>query len=70
MLNWLEKAGARVPAIGVPSASAEEDHHPAEWNLYTIARTAQGWRTSIDIRQWDKASASFNSVKKIELGAA
>ncbi len=70
MLNWLEKGGSRVPAVGVPSASADEDHHPAEWNLYTIARTAKGWHTVVDIRQWDKASTSFKSAQRFELGAA
>ncbi len=47
MLNWLDGPdGARVPAIGVPSASAKPgmDHEPAGYNLYRIDGVAGAWR--------------------------
>ncbi len=46
MLNWLNgPAGTRVPAVGVPSASAAPDgkHEPAAYNLYRIAGEPGAW---------------------------
>lgn len=46
MLNWLDGPdGARVPAVGVPSASAKPgmDHDPAGYNLYRIDGKDEGW---------------------------
>jgi 3',5'-cyclic AMP phosphodiesterase CpdA len=46
LLAWLDGPNGRVPAVGVPSASAAEDRHghPAAYNLYTIERAGNGWR--------------------------
>jgi 3',5'-cyclic AMP phosphodiesterase CpdA len=47
MLNWLSgPAGTRVPAVGVPSASAAPglSHDAAAYNLYRIAGEAGAWR--------------------------
>jgi 3',5'-cyclic AMP phosphodiesterase CpdA len=45
-LVWLDGPHGRVPAVGVPSASAAADPHgdTAAYNLYSIAREADGWR--------------------------
>ena len=46
MLNWLDGPdGARVPAVGVPSASAKPgmDHDAAGYNLYRIDGKDEGW---------------------------
>lgn len=46
MVNWLEgSAGARVPAVGVPSASARPgmDHDAAGYNLYRIGGAPGAW---------------------------
>ena len=46
MLNWLDGPnGARVPAVGVPSASAKPgmDHDAAGYNLYRIDGSAGAW---------------------------
>ena len=46
MLNWLQgPAGTRVPAVGVPSASASPAHakRPAGYNVYTIDGAAGAW---------------------------
>jgi len=46
LLAWLDGPNGRVPAVGVPSASAAEDPHghPAAYNLYAIEREGNGWR--------------------------
>jgi len=45
LLAWLDGPNGRVPAVGVPSASAAEDPHghPAAYNLYAIERAGNGW---------------------------
>jgi len=68
-LNWLDQGSARVPAIGVPSATMTElDHHPAEWNLYDISRHKGGWRTLVKIHQWQGASIGFAPAAEFALG--
>jgi 3',5'-cyclic AMP phosphodiesterase CpdA len=46
LLTWLDGPNGRVPAVGVPSASAAADPHghPAAYNLYAIERDGNGWR--------------------------
>ena len=47
MLNWLDGPnGTRVPAVGVPSASAApgKAKHAAGYNLYAIDGAAGRWR--------------------------
>jgi hypothetical protein len=42
---WLDGPRGRVPALGVPSASASPDgrHDPAAYNLYHIGKSGSGW---------------------------
>lgn len=50
MTNWLDgPEDARVPAIGVPSASAKPgmDHDPAGYNLYRIDGAPGAWRCEV-----------------------
>lgn len=50
MLNWLNGPnGARVPALGVPSASAKPgmDHDNAAYHLYRIDGAAGNWRCDV-----------------------
>jgi 3',5'-cyclic AMP phosphodiesterase CpdA len=46
MLTWLDGPHGRIPAVGVPSASAAADPHgdAAAYNLYAIEREGNGWR--------------------------
>src|SRR4029077_19337114 len=46
LLTWLDGPHGRVPAVGVPSASAAVDPHgdAAAYNLYAIERDGNGWR--------------------------
>jgi 3',5'-cyclic AMP phosphodiesterase CpdA len=45
-LAWLDGPAGRIPAVGVPSASASlaEDHERASYNLYRIEGRPGGWR--------------------------
>ncbi len=45
-LVWLEGPNGRIPAIGLPSASAAPDggHEPAGYNLFEIDGTPGAWR--------------------------
>jgi 3',5'-cyclic AMP phosphodiesterase CpdA len=46
LLAWLDGPHGRVPAVGVPSASAAADRHrdAAAYNLFSIERAGDGWR--------------------------
>jgi len=70
MFNWLEKGHARVPAIGVPSATSGEALNPAEWNLYTISRVGGMWRTDVEIRRWNLDQLKFYAVENFTIGAS
>ena len=68
-LHWLERADARIPVIGVPSATMTEDAaHPAEWNVYEIDRHKGGWQTRVKIRRWQNAAEGFVPSKEFVLG--
>jgi 3',5'-cyclic AMP phosphodiesterase CpdA len=49
---WFEGPRGRIPAIGVPSASASsgEHHHPAAYNLFSIEQGDHGWRITQRVR--------------------
>jgi 3',5'-cyclic AMP phosphodiesterase CpdA len=56
MINWLEGPdGTRVPAVGVPSASARSstDKDVAAYNLYRIDGTRGGWQCELISRGLD-----------------
>ena len=53
MLNWLNgPGGTRVPAVGVPSASAApgQSHDDAAYNLYGIDGAPGAWRCTMTTR--------------------
>jgi 3',5'-cyclic AMP phosphodiesterase CpdA len=50
MINWLEGPnGTRVPAVGVPSASARPgtDKDPAAYNLYQVGGETGAWQCEL-----------------------
>jgi hypothetical protein len=50
MINWLEGPnGTRVPAVGVPAASARSgsDKDAAAYNLYRIDGTRGAWKCEL-----------------------
>ena len=60
MLNWLAGPnGARVPAVGVPSASAAPgtSKDAAAYNLYAIDGAPGAWRCEMTSRGIDAAGA-------------
>src|SRR5204862_1444002 len=51
-LRWLDGPRGRIPAVGVPSASAIVSAHdePAAYNLYRIGGEAGAWRCEMIAR--------------------
>jgi 3',5'-cyclic AMP phosphodiesterase CpdA len=52
-LNWLDGPRGRIPAVGVPSASAlaHGGDDPAGYNLYHIDGKAGAWRCEMTTRE-------------------
>ena len=69
MINWLDgPSGTRVPAVGVPSASARGDtgRDLAAYNLYQIDGTRGAWRCALISRGLD-ASGEVVQQKRFTL---
>jgi 3',5'-cyclic AMP phosphodiesterase CpdA len=69
MLNWLAGPdGTRVPAIGVPSASAAPGttRNAAGYNLYAIDGSAGAWRCEMSARGID-AAGNISEQKRMML---
>lgn len=61
---WLDGPRGRIPAIGVPSASAMAHgrNHPAAYNLFTIQRASGAWRCDHRVRGFD-AGMTLGAIK-------
>jgi 3',5'-cyclic AMP phosphodiesterase CpdA len=71
MLNWLAGPnGVRVPAVGVPSASAAPDtgRDAAAYNLYAIDGAPGAWRCEATSRGIDAAGAVMQQ-RRVKLSA-
>jgi 3',5'-cyclic AMP phosphodiesterase CpdA len=69
MINWLDGPnGTRVPAVGVPSASARRgtDKDPAAYNLYQIDGARGAWRCELISRGLD-SSGEVVQQKRVTL---
>jgi len=69
MLNWLDGPnGTRVPAIGVPSASAKPGTRKdaASYNLYRIAGAPRAWRCEV-ISRGIGASGEIDELRRVTL---
>lgn len=69
MINWLEGPnGSRVPAVGVPSASARPgaDKDAAAYNLYRIDGAAGAWRCEMIARGLN-AAGEVVEQKRVQL---
>ena len=51
-VHWLDGPGTRIPAVGVPSASAiiEGDDEPAAYNLFHIDGSPGAWQCEMAVR--------------------
>ncbi len=69
MVNWLDGPDRRrVPAVGVPSASAKPgmEHDPAGYNLYRIDGASGAWRCEMISRGMDE-NGKVSEVKRAVL---
>jgi 3',5'-cyclic AMP phosphodiesterase CpdA len=65
-LVWLEGPGKPIPAVGVPSASAQAPHGHEDasgYNLFHIDGSPGGWRCEMIARQL-KADGSVGEVER------
>lgn len=65
-LRWLDGPRGKVPAVGVPSASATTSHaeDPAGYNLYAIAGGPGAWRCEAISRGLDDAHAKLVETRR------
>ena len=69
MLNWLDgPGGVRVPAVGVPSASAApgKAHNAAAYNLYRVDGAPGAWSCEMIARGVD-AGGAVKEIKRVTL---
>lgn len=61
---WLDGPQGKIPAIGVPSASAAArgHNHPAAYNLFSISREGSEWRCDQHVRGFD-GGATIDDIK-------
>ena len=72
MLNWLEgPSGARVPAVGVPSASAAPGtaRNAAAYNLYAIDGAPGAWRCEMISRGIDARVRGDGASQRKRIGS-
>ena len=65
---WLDGPQAKIPAIGVPSASAvaRGHNHPAAYNLFSIERTGNGWHCGHRVRGFS-GRTTFGDIRNERL---
>lgn len=65
---WLDGPLGKIPAIGVPSASAVARRHnqPAAYNLFSVERTGNGWRCDHRVRGFS-GHTTFGDIKNEQL---
>jgi 3',5'-cyclic AMP phosphodiesterase CpdA len=68
-LIWLDGPKTKIPAVGVPSASARAPHgdeNSAGYNLFRIDGAAGNWRCDLIGRERD-TDGSFRDAEQIKL---
>jgi 3',5'-cyclic AMP phosphodiesterase CpdA len=65
-LAWLDGPAGRIPAVGVPSASASlaADHERASYNLYRIDGQAGAWRCEMISRGFVSADGGVVELER------
>jgi 3',5'-cyclic AMP phosphodiesterase CpdA len=68
-LMWFDGPAGRIPAVGVPSASAVDDskHDPAAYNLFRVARDGDAWRCHWTVRGLRSAEPAIRELRQQEL---
>ena len=65
---WIDGPGKKIPAIGVPSASAMARgyNQPAAYNLFSIEAAGEGWRCDRRVRGFTN-SMTMGDIKNERL---
>ena len=65
-LMWLDGPQGRIPAVGVPSASAIISTHdePAAYNLYSIGGAPGAWQCEMAVRGFTFGRDGISELKR------
>ena len=68
-LNWLDGPRGRIPAVGVPSASAlaHNGDDPAGYNIYRIDGNAGAWRCEMTMHEVAAADGTAREIARQNL---
>lgn len=68
-LMWFDGPTGRIPAVGVPSASAAIDgrHDPAAYNLFRITSEGNAWRCRWTVRGFEQPDRGIAELRRQEL---
>src|SRR4051812_5259011 len=68
-VHWLDAASGRIPAVGVPSASAilKGDDEPAAYNLFRIDGSPGAWRCEMVVRGLRAGHDGITELKRERL---
>jgi 3',5'-cyclic AMP phosphodiesterase CpdA len=68
-LMWFDGPMGKIPAVGVPSASAAVDgvHDPAAYNLFRIEKQGNAWRCRWTVRGFGTSIAGISELQQQEL---
>lgn len=59
--SFIQSGARRIPVVGIPSASAigQGPGRRAQYHLYEVLRTGEGWRVDVSMREFDLAGKCF-----------
>jgi hypothetical protein len=66
---WFDGPSGRIPAVGVPSASAVIDgkHDPAAYNLFRVANEGNAWRCHWTVRGLASHGQDITELRRQDL---
>jgi 3',5'-cyclic AMP phosphodiesterase CpdA len=66
---WFDGPRQRIPALGVPSASARTDSHsdPAAYNLVRIERDGAAWHCDLQVRGFARGGDGIVNLQRERL---
>ena len=68
MHNTLQGQTKQIPLIGVASATSWGPHgEPAQWNLYSIARSKGQWQITLEPHRWNPTLKAFSAGPTVQI---
>ena len=65
----LSTRGQQIPVIGIPSASATDEHakRQARYHLYRLSKSADGWKMHVSVRSYSNKNKRFDTETEYRL---